>query len=87
MQFASKIGARPVTPTPNIAGTMFGAGTPLSLLALALLGALPLLVGGAKAVTAAAERVGLALGMSPFTVGVLIVAGYLLAAAELAGLA
>ena len=49
-----------MTPTPNIAGTMFGAGTPLSLLALALLGALPLLVGGAKAVTAAAERVGLA---------------------------
>ena len=59
---------------PNIARTMFGADTPSFLLALALLGALALLVGGAKAFTAAAERVGLALGMSPFAVGVLIVA-------------
>ncbi|MFN9333655.1 MAG: sodium:calcium antiporter [Planctomycetota bacterium] len=54
---------------------MFGADTPSSLLALALLGALALLVGGAKAFTAAAERVGLALGQSPFAVGGLIFAG------------
>ena len=49
---------------PNIARTMFGADTPSFLLALALLGALTLLVGGVKAFTAAAERVGLALGVA-----------------------
>jgi|LakMenEpi03Aug12_release.lakeMendotaPanAssembly.Ray.scaffolds.fasta_scaffold224490_1 cation:H+ antiporter len=49
---------------PNIARTMFGADTPSFLLALALLGALTLLVRGAKAFTAAAERVGLALGVA-----------------------
>jgi cation:H+ antiporter len=48
------------------------AATPLVVLALA--GALAVLLLAAKVFTASAERVGLALGMSPFAVGVFIVA-------------
>lgn len=44
------------------------------LVAIALAGALTVLLGSAKAFTGSAERVGLALGMSPFAVGVFIVA-------------
>lgn len=46
--------------------------TPLVVVALAA--ALAVLIGAAKWFTASAERVGLALGMSPFAVGVFIVA-------------
>lgn len=45
-----------------------------AVVALVLVAALAVLVGGARRFTVAAERVGLAFGMSPFAVGVLIVA-------------
>lgn len=48
--------------------------TATPLVVLALIGALAVLLVAAKAFTASAEHVGLALGMSPFAVGVFIVA-------------
>lgn len=50
------------------------AATATFFVCTALLLALVLLVGGAKWFTTAAERVGIALGMSPFSVGIFIVA-------------
>ncbi|MBX3463197.1 MAG: sodium:calcium antiporter [Planctomycetes bacterium] len=50
------------------------AATATALVAVVLASAIATLVGGAKWFTAAAERVGLALGLSPFAVGIFIVA-------------
>jgi cation:H+ antiporter len=50
------------------------AGLSTPVIALVLAAALAVLVGGAKVFTTAAERVGLSLGMSPFAVGIFIVA-------------